>query len=188
MNLNRRTFISDAVPHAFRPMTATRIIVGGDPGDRKDWRPSKSETEAVRAEAVSELADPEDGIIGLGACMDAATHRPCQYAAECMRVVLAHKPLTCYVRQAAIDERDAEARRRAGWRNQAAMILNHMRHLAEPVTFREVCAALGYAETPTLLKAGWKLLQDTGRIVCVSGYTKSGKYRHRRSWIIGRGK
>jgi hypothetical protein len=186
MNPHRHTYMSDAVPHALMPMTATRIIVGGEPGDRKDWRQTQEEADAVKREALPAVADPADGIVGMGACMDSATRRPCQHAQACMRLAIAKQPLTCHVREAALDEAERAAERRAKILAQADAVLAYMRAAGEPVTLKDVAAALGYAETPLLLRGVWNHLVHNGRItIAGSSYQRGHRHTHYvKTWII----
>lgn len=181
MNLARKTLVSDAVPPA-------GLGRGGHykgPEQRYDY------TKAERAEldALCSAADPEDGIIGMGACMDAATRRPCQHSTECMRRALAHQPLTCHVRAAAIDEAAAAEKRKQDMLEQSARILSYMREAGEPVTLKDCACALGYGETPLLLRGAWNHLVHNAKIA-IAGERYQRGYRHThhvRTWVIAEG-
>jgi len=182
MNTSHKTFISDAVPPAGL----------GRGGHYKGPERRYDHTKAERAEldALCSAADPADGIIGMGTCMDSATRRPCQHSAECMRRALAHQPLICHVREAERDEQAAAEKRKNAMLEQSARILDYIRKAGQSVTLTDVARALGYAETPMLLRGAWNHLLAKEYIISDGKRLQHGN-RHThyvKTWIIAEGK
>lgn len=154
--------------------------------DPQGWRLTQEEADAVKTQNLSVLADPADGILDMGACMDASTHRPCEHASECMSRAIARQPIACYVREAANDEAARAAKRKMQMLEQAADVLAYMRDAGAPVTLKQVAGALGYAETPLLLRGAWNHLLASNKITaCGKSYQRGYRHTHYvKTWII----
>lgn len=165
---------------------ASRVIVGGDPARWSEYAPTSADKDSARRERIHELANPEAGIVGWGTCGETATRRICEHSAKCLGDAIALRPLTCYKRDATVTRQEHRAERTAVTDVQVRDILAHMRKHTEPVTFRDVCIALGYAETPLLLSGAWKRLLNSGVIVAVGErVTRGNKHTHHvKAWII----
>ena len=165
---------------------ASRVIVGGDPKRWSEYAPTKEELKAVQRERVHELADKQTGVIGWGTCGSRATGDICPFSDECRRDAIALRPLTCYKRTTTTTRQAFRAERTKVTDGHLADILDYMRQHQEPVTYKDVLIALGYAETPLLLSGAWKRLIRDERIVQVGKRLEfvKRKSEYVRIWII----
>jgi len=189
MNPSRHTFVSDAVPHAGLGLSATRRIVGGQPGIADAWQLTQAEKDAVRLEALPAVADPAAGIVGVGACNNPVTKQPCcLFWAECSRAMIAGEARACQAQEARADNRAAEDAQRAAAAALSERMLAVMRAAAAPLLFAEILTALDITDAVDYDMARGALLwlHHHGRIVAMGQrLRKSGRsYKPAKLWAI----
>jgi hypothetical protein len=153
MNSSRHSFITNTVPNASLQLRASHRFDG--------------ESAPLPPPTLADVADPRTGIVGLGQCQHPTTRRKCPYFDGCMLAMLAGENATCQGSEDVNAERQARNDADEKREQQAQAILAYMRKVGEPVTFRQVCAALGYSETPLLLLGAFKALEASERIETV---------------------
>jgi hypothetical protein len=161
---------------------------GGEPGELQAYRPKRGDIDPTKINSALGERDADGNYketLGLGQCQHPVTRVKCQHWHTCQANIL---ELRCYVaeaHEAAQVERLDAAQKQA---TDGERMLAYMRHVDQPVTFSDICADLGYAETPLLLQGSFRALQRDGKIVPTGETRPSRRSSHPINlWVVAHG-